>query len=115
MDTKVENLAPIALSLEICQANEVDARQVMAWRNDPLTRKNSFHSKEKKWEVFWPEFVGTYFSTSGLPPFFIRDGARRVGFIRFSHRRILDIVGDCLDISIMIDPVLSLNIFQRSP
>lgn len=85
---------------------ESHARQIMEWRNDPLTLRMSYHSQPKVWEQFYPEFTQNYFSLPDLPPYFILDEGRRVGFVRFSlvnhpnrlpHRR-------CCEVSINVAP-----------
>lgn len=104
MDAQAANSLTGELSLELCQPIETDARQVMAWRNDPETRKNSFHGGEKVWDSFWPEFTSRYFAIPALPPLFVRSSERRLAFIRFRACRIESVAGDCVDISVMVDP-----------
>jgi sialic acid synthase SpsE/RimJ/RimL family protein N-acetyltransferase len=93
------------LRIEICRPVEDDARQVMAWRNDPDTLAVSFHRQAKTWEEFWPEFQGTYFSDPGLPPLFVLDGNDRVGFLRFRPaRHPRGLAGRTVDVSINLAP-----------
>ena len=77
----------------------------MAWRNDPVAREVAFHHEEKLWQTFWPEFRDAYFSQPDLPPLFVLEDGRRVGFLRFRpfpHPQGLS--GRCMDISINVDP-----------
>ena len=93
------------LRIEICRAVEEDARQVMAWRNDPDTLAVSFHREAKTWGEFWPEFRDTYFFDPGLPPLFVLAGNERVGFLRFrpaQHPR--GLAGRTVDVSINLAP-----------
>lgn len=72
-----------SLSLELCQPVEQHARLVMAWRNDAVTRANSYHHEPKVWDSFWPEFRDDYFSQPMLPPMFVLADGERVGFLRY--------------------------------
>lgn len=73
-----------AVSLSPCRPLMEHARQVMAWRNDPVTLSMSRHRDPKRWESFWPEFRDTYFHVeAALTPVFALAGERRIGFLRF--------------------------------
>lgn len=96
----------LEVSFESCSVVEVDARQVMKWRNDPATLAMSFHHDPKTWEHFWPEYRDRYFSHPDypLPVFAVHEG-RRVGFLRFEpvpHPAGLH--GRTVDVSINIAP-----------
>lgn len=73
-----------SLSFEVCQPIVQHARQIMTWRNDPVTLSVSYHREPKVWESFWPEYQATYFSDYPHPVFILSDG-ERVGFIRFKN------------------------------
>jgi HAD superfamily hydrolase (TIGR01509 family) len=68
--------------VEAIAGDQDEARLVMEWRNDPVTRAASFHQEEKRWPAFHDEYRG-YFVASPLPPLFGLFEGRRVGFIRF--------------------------------
>lgn len=74
----------LAVSFTPCRPTEDDARQVMAWRNDPVTLSASRHREPKQWPRFWPEFRDTYFpDETALSPVFALLGEDRIGFLRF--------------------------------
>jgi len=85
------------LIFEIARPVEEDARDVMRWRNDPLSLSASFNSTPKKWPEFFEEFKRFYFN-SFLPPLFVRQGDERVAFLRFRP------LGNGCDLSIMVAP-----------
>ena len=59
------------LSFECILPREEEGRLLMAWRNDPVSRKMSYHTEMKVWETFFKEFCDTYYSIRELPPLFI--------------------------------------------
>lgn len=87
------------LTFEVVRPIEEHARIIMAWRNDPLTLENSYHQEPKEWSSFWKEFLEEYFVVPELPPLFVRDGGRRIAFLRFRevaysagrHRRVAEV------------------------
>jgi len=81
-------MVEIAISFETCRPVNDHARQIMKWRNDPVTLSMFFHRDPKSWDGFWPEFRDHYFSHPDhpAPVFALRDG-RRVGFLRFEPMR----------------------------
>ncbi|TAL00186.1 MAG: GNAT family N-acetyltransferase [Rhodospirillaceae bacterium] len=92
------------ISFEVCRPVEAHARLVMAWRNDPVALKVSFHQEPKVWETFWPEYCTTYVAAPPLPVFALNEG-RRVAFLRF--RPCADPrgwAGRVVDISINVAP-----------
>lgn len=94
-------------SLEIARPLAEHARQVMDWRNDPITLASFFRRKPKVWEQFWPEFQNEYFSDPSLPPIFVLQSGKRVAFLRF--RRIQspqESLRPCCDISINTDAAI---------
>src|SRR5690349_516539 len=95
-----------AISFELCRPTEDDARQVMAWRNDPATLSASFHRDPKVWDSFWPEFRDRYFAHPDYPaPTFVLNNGRRVGFLKFEPVRHPENVGGrTVDISINLAP-----------
>ena len=84
---------------------ESHARLIMNWRNDPHTLAMSFHTKPKRWDTFYPEFLNDYFVFPDLPPLFALYEGKRAAFLRFkpvkspegSSRR-------CCEISINVAP-----------
>ncbi|MEO0387829.1 MAG: GNAT family N-acetyltransferase [Pseudomonadota bacterium] len=93
------------LSLEMAKPVEADARQIMAWRNDPVTLASFFHTEPKVWGTFWPEYCATYFAQPDLPPLFLRQGGERVGVLRYAPVENPEGArGRTLDISVNIAP-----------
>jgi len=93
----------MGLAYELARQNEEDARLVMKWRNDPDTRKNSFHSDEKVWPAFYKEYCDNYFLFPELPPLFVVDGSEKIGFLRFNRcEDPFDVKRKCCEISINI-------------
>lgn len=94
------------VTLVPCLAIEADARQVMTWRNDPVTLSVSFHQDPKVWERFWPEFRTEYFiGAPGLHPLFAVEGDERVAFVRYRAIEEEGVArGATVDISINIAP-----------
>lgn len=84
---------------------ESHAQLVMQWRNDPQTRKASFHQEKKVWGNFWKEFCEEYFNVPELPPLFVTCDGKKIGFLRF--RPIVDPLlfsRKCCELSINIAP-----------
>ena len=104
METMDQGDVATGLTLVEARAVDDDARLVMAWRNDPVTRAASFHQAEKVWPAFREEFAG-YFGDA-LPPLFgVRGDGERIGFVRF--RACADPEGrgrNAVDISINVAP-----------
>lgn len=93
------------IDLVPAEQTDSDAKLVMQWRNDPMTRAASFHQDEKQWPAFGAEYRG-YFAGAPLPPLFgVADG-ERVAFVRF--RSCVDperiAVDGAVDISINVAP-----------
>ena len=100
-----EGAYPAVITLEPASATEADARQVMAWRNDPAARAASFHREQKLWETFWPEYRDGYFPADAPEPVFAVNRGRRVGFVRFRRVEHPEGAGRrCVDISINLAP-----------
>jgi N-acetylneuraminate synthase len=70
------------VQLVIGRATEADARQVMDWRNDPETLRQSLHTAPKRWPDFLAEFRAEYCHDARWPPLFGAVEGRRVGFVR---------------------------------
>lgn len=88
------------VEFELAQPTDEDARQVMEWRNDPVTLRNFFHQTPKVWEQFREEWKREYFNSTAPSRFAVVDG-RRVAFLRFlpyENRR------GVFDISIAVAP-----------
>jgi N-acetylneuraminate synthase len=95
---------PGGVSFDLCRPLESDARQVMIWRNDPITLSMFYHREPKIWDSFWPEFRDTYFLNKPSPVF-ARVQGQRVAFLRFeSARDPRGLSGHCVDISINLAP-----------
>lgn len=95
----------VELHFECVRPVEADARQVLEWRNDPLTLKMSFHQEPKGAESFFHEFSTAYFALPDLPPLFVRDSSERVAFLRFRPvRHPQDPTRRCCEISINVAP-----------
>lgn len=95
---------PDQIAFEIAFPNEQDAKQVMEWRNDPMTRAMSFHQEYKTWDRFYPEFKTRYFFTPELPPLFVLSNGQRIGFLAFEPVPHPSGMAQCCEISIQIDP-----------
>lgn len=70
------------LFLELATCTEETARDVFAWRKDPVTAQNSLHTTLPHWDEFFDHFRSDYFQTP-LPTFFLRDASHRLALIRF--------------------------------
>lgn len=79
------NITPDKLRWELARPNEEDAALALLWRNDPLTRKMSFHSEERSWEEFYPNYLNRSFNIPELPPFFVIYEGERVAFLFFEN------------------------------
>lgn len=94
------------ISFEPCHPVDDDARQVMAWRNDPVTLAMSYHSAPKQWGSFAAEFRDSYFGQDDDPPpaFALVDG-QRAAFLRFQRTtHPLGYAGRVIEISINVAP-----------
>lgn len=69
--------------LELAECTEEVAREVYAWRRDPVTAENSLHTSLPEWETFYSHFQSDYFQTVDLPTFFLRDESHRLSLVRF--------------------------------
>lgn len=69
------------VQFELVQPTEESARLIMLWRNDPLTREMSFYSKEIEWDQYYPKIFDSYFNCASLPPLFVLQKGKRVGFV----------------------------------
>lgn len=94
------------VSFEACRVTEDDARQIMNWRNDPVTLAMFYHRDPKSWDRFWPEYRDRYFSHPDYPaPVFALHDGHRVGFLRFEPVPHPDgLRGRTVDVSINIAP-----------
>jgi len=92
------------MKLAPAQPTEDDARLVMEWRNDPLTRQMSYHPDVKKWPDFYREFREEYFVLETLPPLFAEVGEERVAFVRFRPYEDPELEGELVDIGITVNP-----------
>ncbi len=88
------------------QPTEADARRIMAWRNDPLTRSMSFHQEPKRWPSFYHEFIEEYFAEPSLPPLYGMVEGQYIGLARFRPYPdpLPSYWGRVADVGIMIDP-----------
>lgn len=93
-----------SITLLPAKPTEEDARLVMRWRNDPVTRRNSFHQEKKVWESFYGEFRDEYFKMKKLPPLFGLHRGERVGFLRFREYQLNDVRDGVVEVGIMISP-----------
>ncbi len=78
-----ENLACHPLSLR--RATLEDARQLLEWANDPVTRQASFNSESIPWEthVAW---LQRSLNDAQCAFYIAEDGTQAVGTVRFDHR-----------------------------
>lgn len=70
----------MSLDIQRVQPIDEDGLLIMKWRNDPLTRKNSFNQEEKVWTTFKDEFYNNYFNN--IPLFVTYDG-EKIAFLSF--------------------------------
>jgi pseudaminic acid synthase len=71
------------MNIEIVEKNETNAKLIMGWRNDEVTRKMSFNSNLKIWGLFKDEFYDNYFNNI-IPPLFAILNGIKVGIIGFA-------------------------------
>ena len=85
------------MSLYLRQANISDAEQILEWRNDPVTRANSFNGDPIDLETHLKWFERKL-SDDRCRMYVLTDGNKDLGFIR------LDIEDASAEISYMIAP-----------
>lgn len=93
------------IHFECVQRNTSHAEIILQWRNDPETRRMSFHRQPKVWESFYREFCEEYFNFPDLPPLFAWADGQRAAFLRFrpvQHPQ--GKIRRCCDISINVPP-----------
>lgn len=73
----------LGITFEIVGTDEKSVRQIMDWRNDTLTRQQSFHQEPKQWPRFYNEYLSDYCNDPSLPCLFVLQDNVRVGFLRF--------------------------------
>ena len=71
------------ITFELIKLSEEDAKQILKWRNDPVTLENSYHTKAQNFESFWDDFRLKYFSC-GIPPVYIKVDGAYAGMINFN-------------------------------
>lgn len=57
-----------------------DAKLIMDWRNDSITRKNSLNQSVKTWDTFREEFYNNYFKNI---PLFALYNRQKIAFVSF--------------------------------
>ena len=62
------------------QKTDKDAKLIMEWRNNELTRKNSINTNIKKWDTFKTEFYDNYFNNI---PLFATIDNNKIAFVSF--------------------------------
>ncbi|MCB9946849.1 MAG: GNAT family N-acetyltransferase [Rhodospirillaceae bacterium] len=90
--------------LKDVRCREDDARLVLQWRNDPVTREGSFHTGERHWADFWPDFRDGYPPAGAARPQFVMCAGRPVAFLRFDPPRTGHGDDDLVEISINVAP-----------
>lgn len=73
----------MSFELELVRPIAAHAELIFLWRNDPVTRMNSFHTVEKNWGEFLSEFQG-YFRFPDLPPVFAIRENKPIAFLHFN-------------------------------
>ncbi len=68
--------------LKPVEKNDEDAKIIMDWRNDEITRIMSFNQNLKIWNTFKDEFYNNYFSNT-IPPLFAFLNDQKIGLIGF--------------------------------
>ncbi len=79
------------------EKNNNNGKLIMLWRNDPITRENSFDTDPKIWNSFKNEFYNNYFNN--IPLFALLDN-EKIAFISFIYTDKLN----TLEIGINIAP-----------
>ncbi|MBA3239460.1 MAG: GNAT family N-acetyltransferase [Parachlamydiaceae bacterium] len=97
------------MRFELVRPIKEDIELIFNWRNDPETRANSYHSEEKVWEKFYPEFLSEKFRFPDLPPIFACQESERVAFLSFDPCEDFAFEGDgkrrrCCTVSINVAP-----------
>lgn len=87
------------ININLVEKKDKDAELIMKWRNDPITRINSFNQNEFLWEDFSKIFYEKYFENQILPLFAIYKN-QKVAFIGSINTD----KKDTIEISINIDP-----------
>lgn len=106
---------PADISFELVNKSEEHARLIMAWCNDPVTLKMSFHQKPKEWPAFYREILEAYFLIPDLPPLFALYRGERIAFLRFKREKDpKSISRKCCNVSINIAPAFRGKKFGKS-
>lgn len=102
---EVLSAVSVRYGLELVRPIEEHGRLIFDWRNDPATRKASFHDGIKDWDVFYSQFLREYFNFPDLPPLFVVEEGRRVAFLRLEMAESpLGPSRKCCEISINVAP-----------
>jgi len=71
------------IKINIAQKCDLDGKLIMKWRNDKMTRFNSFNNTIKTWSSFRNEYYDNYFDN--IPLFAELDGIK-IAFISFCYQ-----------------------------
>jgi hypothetical protein len=71
------------MEITFVKKNDEDAKLILEWRNDKITRQNSFNQEIQKWENFKEIFYNKYFDNY-LPPLFAIFNNKKIAFILFT-------------------------------
>ncbi len=93
-----------AFGIFVARAIERHARLVMEWRNDPVSRKYSFHTETIPWESFWPSYCQSTHALPDASPFFLVEHSVPVAFVSFRPFDVPPYFRKGCEISIMVDP-----------
>jgi len=88
--------------LEPARPTEPDARLALAWRNDPHTRRMSFHQEPRDWDGFWADWLRWMSEAPG--PVFAVSAGERAGFLRFAPMEDPEVRGRWVELSINVAP-----------
>lgn len=80
------------------EKNDEDAKLILEWRNNEISRKNSFNSELKTWESFREEFYNNYFKNISL---FATYNDKKIATVYFIYSENLSTT---VKIGINIDP-----------
>jgi len=93
------------ISLRLVRLDEADARLLLRWRNDPITRNASFDTAERDWIAFWPWFRDSYVRPDLPPPVIVEIDGTPAASIRFDKPRVArHTSSDAVEISIHVAP-----------
>jgi N-acetylneuraminate synthase len=94
-----------ALALRDSRRDDDEARLVMAWRNDELTRSASFNTDLLRWPDFWKGYLARQADTRLPKPQVLEDDGWPVAFVSFDRpKQAHHSEGGNIEVSIFVAP-----------